>query len=168
MGRVGGKIIAFNIVGAAAGAATLLGALFFLVSVICLAMVSQPPTVWVPAIVMCGCIIVLPVLIIIVIQVRFLFYSHIKLHVLPKDFRASFSTTWVPRPLSFTFCQFCLILFYRCCDADSLHLLFHREDVADAMVYEPVARKHTLNGRTCLMSHASSDGWPRHTLHADL
>lgn len=57
----GGKIITFSIVGDAAGTATLSGILCFLISVACLANATQPPSVWIPAIIACSCIVILPV-----------------------------------------------------------------------------------------------------------
>ena len=54
------RILMFNIVGDAAGTATLFGILCFLISVVCLATASQPPAVWIPAIIAALCVVILP------------------------------------------------------------------------------------------------------------
>jgi hypothetical protein len=54
------RIVAFNIIGDAAGTATLFGILCFLLSVVCLAKATQPPSVWIPSMAACSCIIILP------------------------------------------------------------------------------------------------------------
>lgn len=56
------KIIALDIVGDAAGATTFFGIICFLLSVVCLTKATQPPSVWISAIVACSCIVMVPLL----------------------------------------------------------------------------------------------------------
>jgi len=56
------KIVTLGMIGDAAGIATVLGILCFLISVVCLAKATQPPSVWIPAIAASSCIVILPVL----------------------------------------------------------------------------------------------------------
>lgn len=57
------KIIALDIIiGDAAGATTFFGIICFLLSVVCLTKATQPPSVWISAIVACSCIVMVPLL----------------------------------------------------------------------------------------------------------
>jgi hypothetical protein len=60
MRKAGERIVTFSIIGDAAGTAMLLGIICFLVSLVCLATDTQPPAVWISAIVACSCIVILP------------------------------------------------------------------------------------------------------------
>jgi len=56
------KVDVFVVIGDAAGIAIFSGIVCFIISVLCLAKATQPPSVWISAIVVCSCIITLPVL----------------------------------------------------------------------------------------------------------
>ena len=55
-----GDIDSIRVLGDAAGASMLFGILSFMASIVCLSITTQPVAVWVPTVVACSCVVILP------------------------------------------------------------------------------------------------------------